>query len=1206
MKRLLVVFMLCIPLYLSFQSPTLTHASDFIIVTNLNNDGVGSLREALAQVRSGGTILIELSGTIFLNQSLLIDKDVTIIAADSADLTLSGQNTTRIFYISGNVDVRLQNLQIANGGGVSSGGGIYNEHGHLTIIGCVFNANQAYGLDGSSTNSPSEGQGGAIYNHYGAVTIEDSTFSMNMAFGGKGASNSFLGIHGKNGQGGALYSDFGSVLIRNSTFEGNNAQGGAGSDTIGGNAGEGQGGALFVNGYSITVEHSQFLSNQAMSNHGGDGGQGNGLPQHGRGAALYLSNQINSTTSFFALLKAVHFEGNRVFGLALDDDYGMGGAVYATGNGVFNFTDATTFTNNQAGSHGGAIYLENTIEAQLSNGVQLSGNRSTVGGGGGIYFGNAVQLFIEQTTFLSNQAAFGGAIASESGNNRHLQITLSVFDQNTAVYGGAISLNENMEFELSYNDFTDNTASFDGGALYLRQQTNLFCLEYNIFLRNEANRDGGALFHQDGPLKIVGGRFVENTAVVRGGAAITQNGTLSIAATIFDTNEAAEGGGLFAESSSIEILNNEFLGNASSAIRADSVVLNITQSRFDANTATAIYVTSDSMASISMIRHTTLINNQGTSGGAIFYNGELTLVDTTIQDNHATNDGGGIFSTNGLLYVFSSAILGNHADNHGGGVWSNGAITVINSTLMQNTAQESGGGIYLFGATNGKYIASSTITANVADSDLSGVGSGGGIFSGLGQIEIKMSIVGGNLKGASTTGTGVDCSINSPTTAYNIWGIGTGCPSGGTNQTIDPSLMNTALLDDFGHHGGSTPTYTILPTSMAYNQIPLSSCTWSHSILPDPLPISPHTDQRGASRDSLCDIGAFELDAALASFSVNITFLTFTETETAIVELQVNNPTATAIQLALNFRGTALFEADYRIQGLTVMQTLDFPSGSHTQTFQIIPIQDWQIEVDETILMDVVASGPVADSATVTKILTLQNTDIAQVMVNPTQLLMTEGGEVVQYTIQLSAVPSLGEVVDVAIIPDSQVVIETIGYDDVDEPVDNLTNAVRFTAYNWDAVYRITLVTVDDTILEIPPNNVSSISHNTTSQGGSGYFQNLTDINLTITILDNDAGNDVHLPTVIDVTWKCDRVIIYYMARGGVEAQYGYLFSIYRAIPGDAGDLVAQTIFPALAVNESYQVSLDFDRIYEAGTLFYLTVQGQPTRLQLQPQQCQP
>ena len=172
-----------------------------IIVTNTNDNGPGSLRQALVDANEGDTIdATGISGTIALSSGqLLVDKSVTINGAGAGLLAVDGNATSRVFQTATGETVSISGLTIRNGQG-GEGGAILNaDTTTLTIINSTLNGNTA-------------GLGGGVFNS-GTLTIINSTFSSNMASEGGGIYNSGSGV----------------LTISNSTFSGN-----AASETGGG------------------------------------------------------------------------------------------------------------------------------------------------------------------------------------------------------------------------------------------------------------------------------------------------------------------------------------------------------------------------------------------------------------------------------------------------------------------------------------------------------------------------------------------------------------------------------------------------------------------------------------------------------------------------------------------------------------------------------------------------------------------------------------------------------------------------------------------------------------------------------------------------------------------------------------------------------------------------------------------------------------
>ena len=172
-----------------------------IIVTNNADSGNGTLRQAVltnALLGGGNRILFSggITGTITLTTGeILIDHTVNIVGPTAAGITLSGNNASRIFRLTGGSTLNISRLTIAHGGLAADGGAIFCDFGSsLVLSNCTFMANVA------------GANGGAIANN-GTVTAQNCTFSGNTA--------TFVG--------GAIYNYAGVVTLRNCTVVSNTA-----------------------------------------------------------------------------------------------------------------------------------------------------------------------------------------------------------------------------------------------------------------------------------------------------------------------------------------------------------------------------------------------------------------------------------------------------------------------------------------------------------------------------------------------------------------------------------------------------------------------------------------------------------------------------------------------------------------------------------------------------------------------------------------------------------------------------------------------------------------------------------------------------------------------------------------------------------------------------------------------------------------------
>lgn len=237
-------------------------------VTNLNDSGAGSLRQAIADANSAATddvvdFQAGLTGTITLTTGeIAITDDVDIDGPGAATITVSGNNASRVFYLYNPpelINVRIAGLTITQGSD-SYGGGIMNVDENLTIEDAVITGNHANG-DGGGLWSDG-------FSH--TLTIRNSTLSGNTS----------------GGDGGAIYvEDTGNTLtIEGSRITGNTAgdQGGGIylydpdhnidilSTTISGNTAAVTGGGIYLyNGYYTMSANFVTIANNSAASEGG-------------------------------------------------------------------------------------------------------------------------------------------------------------------------------------------------------------------------------------------------------------------------------------------------------------------------------------------------------------------------------------------------------------------------------------------------------------------------------------------------------------------------------------------------------------------------------------------------------------------------------------------------------------------------------------------------------------------------------------------------------------------------------------------------------------------------------------------------------------------------------------------------------------------------------------------------------------------------
>jgi hypothetical protein len=461
-----------------------------IVVTNTNDSGPGSLRNALAVANDGDTIdATGVSGTILLTSGeLQISHSVTINGPGAGTLAINGNATFLVFGIFAS-DVTISDFTITNGlGGISNGpgttttvsncsisgnfvGGISNSTGGLccatlTVSDCTVSGNVGGGIqniaaDGQATliianstiNDNSATSGGGIQNlasgepSFASVTVTNSTLTGNSAIDNGGAIFN-----------NAQFPSFATVMITNSTISDNSAANGGGISN--GNEGE------------ITVDDGGVVNNTGEFVGGGIASDGDGT--------LTMTNSVIS--------------GN--FSGRIDIGPGGGGGVY-----VF--------------AGGGTVTMKNSV---------ISGN-GTTGSGGGMAVEDGVTVIITDTTISDNAASNPNLLFTSGGG--------------IACAGPLTVMNSTV---------TDNSAGLGGGLV-----TGALTVVNSTISGNVASSTlGGGGIYCSGSATVTNSTISANAAEPGDGGAIHNLGTAQIGDTVL--NAGASGGTIFNDGGTVTSL----------------------------------------------------------------------------------------------------------------------------------------------------------------------------------------------------------------------------------------------------------------------------------------------------------------------------------------------------------------------------------------------------------------------------------------------------------------------------------------------------------------------------------------------------------------------------------------------------------------------------------------------------------------------------
>ena len=583
------------------------------------------------------------------------------------------------------------------------GGGIKN-FGTTTLKNCTITENTAVKQGGGVFNDNADDSAGDL-------TLENCTFTLNKS----------------NINGGGVYSDK-KLRLKGGTFRNNTA-------------GDGRGCGIFIGADSdvTEIEGELIVDGNTVSSNGQE---------------IYLR-----TGQSLALSGAL--TGSAKIGVTMNDNVGTftsGYNTYHSGTDPADYFyspdgfDVTLDSNNEAQLETSWLNLQEKIDAATSGDtITLTHKYTAASSHDRLKIDGNKTITIDLSGFTLNRN-----LTSEKTNGHVLEVfggsTLIIKDSSAtanaagtgkitggySVRGGGIYVNKNATLKIASGTITGNTATVDGGGIYVAGDLNMtggeikgntakdtgggiyvstdgkFDLKDAKITNNEAQNNGGAIrMHLRADSTIDKCTISNNNAVTDIGGGISMDAkdrTLTVTDSHIDNNNSADdGAGIYLHNGTVVMTGGTVSDNFSSC---DSGGVKVTKNtNFTATNVTFKGNKAD-----------------GEEGGAIKNFGTTTLKSCYIINNKASKQGGGVFNdatdgSAGNLTVEDCKIAGNNA-NKGGGIYTDGTLTlkgtnVIGATTINgnnydiNNAKNEGGGIYIdSGAVTTNIQGSLTMTGN--------------------------------------------------------------------------------------------------------------------------------------------------------------------------------------------------------------------------------------------------------------------------------------------------------------------------------------------------------------------------------------------------------------------------------------------------------------------------------------------------------------
>ena len=522
---------------------TALSAQTTFTITNTNDSGTGSLREAITMANSTAgddTIQFGTTGTISLQTALpVITENITIDGPGRTSLIIERNSgaasdfrifeTNTIGIVLNINEVTIQGGRSTQGAGILSRGptGLYD----VLIQDCI-----AQGANPGGT-----GEGGAIYHTpaIAALTLTNSLVQNCQAIGGDNAAGAGGGAYG-----GGIYINTGTLGLLSTTINNCDATGG---DSTGsnGNGGAAAGGGIYANFATTLTDSVVSNCDVATGAANGSGGYstciGGGI--YGQGAVTSIdttwqNNSVTSSTDAYG--GAIHFEpgstqqltvtrsiftGNDVTAGGTNAQAG-GAAIYSEGVFEIRETEVSTSVATAVGTGVGSAIIHATGSAFLMERATVNGNT-----GVGLYVINSSSASVVNSTISGNTATMHAGGITSSGAT--LSLSFSTITLNSGADAGGISTANSGNISATGSIIANNTGPSAATA------------DYAVISGAIADFGGNVIGVEDGTVFTNGGTQTGTSGTPLDAMlnALADNGGLTRTHAVQTGSPAVEGGG---------------------------------------------------------------------------------------------------------------------------------------------------------------------------------------------------------------------------------------------------------------------------------------------------------------------------------------------------------------------------------------------------------------------------------------------------------------------------------------------------------------------------------------------------------------------------------------------------------------------------------------------------------------------------------------